>query len=245
MLYGWAPNLCATAIKNSGRAAYRAIALKETRHMGNIINFLMILVLLVSGCFHFKAIRTDLEPTAKATAKYPTSLGVYFSPQLEQLSKVAKPETSTGGRHTYDYIMGPAVKAALIQSVQSAYANYTVVNVLPRMKEFDRIISFDLQASKVVVEFIPGYLRQEAKSTAEIYVIMETIDGATLRTIKKLPVHGKGSSIRDASGFNAYAPRHFTLAMEEAIKQLAEITSNLLFSGVAESKWNAPALPRP
>jgi hypothetical protein len=198
-----------------------------------------------SGCFHFRAIRTDLEPTARATAKYPTSLAVYFSPQLEQLSKVAKPETSVGGRHTYNYIMGPSIQAALIQSVQSAYANYAVVNVLPRMGEFDRIISFDLQSSKVVVEFIPGYLRQEAKSTAEIYVIMETIDGASLKTIKKLPVHGKGSSIQDASGFNAYAPRHFTLAMEEAIKQLAEITSNLLFSGVAESKWGAPALPRP
>jgi hypothetical protein len=213
--------------------------------MSKILVFLTVWVVLVSGCFHFRAIRTDLEPTARATAKYPTSLAVYFSPQLEQLSKVAKPETSVGGRHTYNYIMGPSIQAALIQSVQSAYANYAVVNVLPRMGEFDRIISFDLQSSKVVVEFIPGYLRQEAKSTAEIYVIMETIDGASLKTIKKLPVHGKGSSIQDASGFNAYAPRHFTLAMEEAIKQLAEITSNLLFSGVAESKWGAPALPRP
>ncbi len=213
--------------------------------MGNILNFLMISVLLVSGCIHFRAIRTDLTPTAAATAKYPTSLAVYFSPQLEQLTRVAKPETSTGGRHTYNYIMGPAVQAALTRSIQAAYANYAVVQVLPRIGEFDRIISFDLQTSKVIVEFIPGYLRQEAKSTAEVQVIMEIIDGASLRTIKKLPVHGKGSSIRDASGFNAYASRHFTLAMEEAIKQLAEITSNLLFSGTAESKWGAPALPRP
>lgn len=232
-------------MQDPGRAAYRPVAGKETRNMGYLLNFLMISVLLVSGCFHFKAIRTDLTPTAAAAAKYPTSLAVYFSPQLEQLTKVAKPETSVGGRHTYNYIMGPSIQAALIRSVQSAYANYAVVNVLPRMGEFDRIISFDLRSSKVTVEFIPGYLDQDAKSTAEIYVTMETIDGATLKTIKKLPVYGKGSSIRDASGFNAYAAMHFTQAMEKAIQQLAEITSNLLFSGVAESKWGAPALPRP
>jgi hypothetical protein len=219
-------------------------AVKETKDMTNIIIFLMMWVLLFSGCFHFRAIRTDIAPTAKVTEKYPTRMALYFSPQLEQLTKVTKPETSIGGRHTYNYIMGPSIQAALIQSVQSAYSNYTVVNVLPRMREYERIISFDLRSSKVEVEFIPGYLDQDAKSTAEIYVTMEIIDGGSLRTLKKLPVHGKGASIRDASGFNAYAPMHFTLAMEEAIKQLAEITSNLLFSGVAELKVGAPGLPR-
>lgn len=221
-----------------------ATGLRKTRPMRNTIIFLTIGVVLLSGCFHFREIRTDIVPTAKVTEKYPTKMAVHFSPQLEQLGKVAKPETSIGGRHIYNYIMGPSIKAALIHSVQSAYANYTVVKVLPGRGEFERIISFDLQTSKVVVEFIPGYLDQDAKSTAEIYIIMEVIDGASLKTLKKLPVFGKGSSIRDASGFNAHAAMHFTLAMEEAIQQLAEITSNLLFSGVAELQVGAPGLPR-
>ncbi len=193
-------------------------------------------LLLVGGCLHLRTIRTDIGPTAKGTGKFPARTAVYFSPQLEQHSKITKPETSVWGKHTYSYIMGPALQNALIKSIKTAYAEVTPVNTLPRLGEFQKIASFDLIDSKVTLEYVPGYLNQQAKATAELIIVLEIIDGSTLRTVKKFQLRGTGASTRDASGFNAYAAKHFTLAMEEAIQQLAEVTTNLLLQGAAEAR---------
>ena len=126
------------------------------------------------------------------------------------------------------------MQAALTKSVQAVYSQVTVAKVPPRPGEFERVIAFDIRESKVLVEFIPGYLRQEAKAQAEVAIAMEILDGKFMRTLRVFPASGKGSSINDVSGFAAYAPMQFSLAMEKAIQQLSEIVSNLLMPGSAE-----------
>lgn len=205
---------------------------------------LTIWAVICAGCFHVKEIRTNITPAVTASKKYSATTAVHFSPPLGQFVKVTNPDTIYGRRHIYNYNMGPALQAALLKCVESAYSNVSVVKILPRLGEFERVISFDLQSSKIIVEFVPGYLNQEAKSTAELYVTMDIIDGSTLKTFQRLTVHGTGFSTEDASGFKAYDAKHFSLAMEDAIQQLAEITTNLLFSGVAELKWGTKGLPR-
>jgi hypothetical protein len=145
-------------------------------------------------------------------------------------------DSKYGTRHQYTYNWGPALQAALTKSVQAAYSQVSVVKVPPRPGEFERVIAFDLQESKLQVEFIPGYLRQDAKAQAEIAVNLEVLDGKSMRTLRMWPASGKGSSIKDASGFVAYAPMQFSLAMEIAIQQLSEIVTNLLIPGSAEPR---------
>ncbi|MGQ9689260.1 MAG: hypothetical protein ACUVXF_10810 [Desulfobaccales bacterium] len=212
--------------------------------MPRMVALLWLWTAVTAGCFHFRAIRSDIAPTGKAPGQSPLKTAVYFSPQLEILTKVTKPDTSVGGRHTYGYIMGPALQEALSRSVQATSPDYSVVKVLPRMKEFERIISFDLESSKVMVEFVPGYLNQQAKATADLIVLMEIIEGSTLKTLRRFRVQGRGTSSRDASGFNAYAAKHFTLAMEEAIRQLADLVTNLLSSGPAAAPGMLKESPR-
>ncbi len=158
---------------------------------------------IFAGCFHVKEIRTNITPAVTATKKFPATMAVHFSPPLGQFVKVTNPDTIYGRRHIYNYNMGPALRAALLKCVESAYSNVSVVKILPRLGEFERVISFDLQSSKIIVEFVPGYLNQEAKSTAELYVTMDIIDGSSLKTFQHLRVHGTGFSTEDASGFKA------------------------------------------
>jgi hypothetical protein len=218
--------------------------LRKETIMRKIIILLTMWVVIFAGCFHVEEIPTNIAPAVKVTKKYPAKMAVHFSPPLGQFVKVTRPETMYGSRHIYNYNMGPALQAALLKCVESAYSNVSVVNILPRLGEFERVISFDLQSSKIIVEFVPGYLNQEAKSTAELYITMDIIDGSSLKTFQRLTIHGTGFSTEDASGFKAYDPKHFSLAMEDAIQQLAEITTNLLFSGVAELRWGTKGLPR-
>jgi hypothetical protein len=198
--------------------------------MRKILLFLMLWAMLPVGCGqkHFKTVSTEIAPTAAAPLKNPAPTAVYFSTKLLRHEVAVRPDTRYGAQHQYTYNWGPALQAALTRSVQAAYSQVTVVKVPPRPGEFERVIAFDVQESKIQVEFIPGYLRQEAKSQAEVSIAMEVLDGKSMRTIQMLPASGKGSSIKDASGFVAYAPMQFSLAMEKAIQQLSEIVSNLL-----------------
>uniref|UniRef100_A0A7C3V036 ABC-type transport auxiliary lipoprotein component domain-containing protein n=1 Tax=Desulfobacca acetoxidans TaxID=60893 RepID=A0A7C3V036_9BACT len=190
--------------------------------------------LIVAGCVHFGKIATDIAPTAATPVKYPASMGLFYTTRLTNCLVVRKPGTMYGGSHEYRYHWGPALQAALTKSVEAAYANVRVVNRLPSPGEFDRVIKFDLTWVDLAVEFVPGYLRQEAKADSAVHIEMEIFDGKTMRSVKKLPVVGKGSSRKDASGFSAYASKQFTLATEKAIQQLSEIVTHLLITGTAE-----------
>jgi hypothetical protein len=149
---------------------------------------------------------------------------------------VRKPDTMYGSTHEYRYLWGPAIQEALTKSVKAAYANVSVVEVPPRPGEFDRVLAFDLENVDLIVEFVPGYLRQEARAQAAIHITMEVFDGKSMRSLKKLPVTGRGASTKDASGFAAYSSSHFSAAMEKAIQQLSEIVSNLVITGTAEPR---------
>jgi hypothetical protein len=197
---------------------------------------LLLVAVFLGGCtYHSKDIPPDIAPTARGDQRFSTHLALLFTPKLLENVVSARPLTVHGGQHVYHYRLGPALQTALLKSVKAAYADVTVVKVLPRPREFDRIISFDLEMADVRVEFIPGYLRQEAKATATIAVIVDIIDGASLKIVRRMPAQGRGSSLKDASGFVPYAPMQFTKAIEDATQQLSEIVSNLLISGGAEA----------
>ena len=199
--------------------------------------------IIFAGCFHVETIRTSIAPTATKTKKYLAKIAVHFSAPLEQRVEVKKPVTTYGNKHTYNYIMGPSLRAALIRSVESAYSNVSFSKIIPSIGEFERIVSFDLQGSRIIVEFIPGFLRQEAKAIAVIDVAMDVIDGSSLKTIRRLNLQGSVTSIKDASDY-AHGSKLFTSAMEDAIQQLAEKAFQLLISGAAESRWRAKRPPR-
>jgi hypothetical protein len=192
--------------------------------------------LIPVGCVHFKTVSTDIAPTAAIPQKFPAKVGIYFTRRLVDCEVIRKPDTKYGGEHEYYYRWGPAVQEALTKSVRSAYADVSVVTVLPRPGEFERVLAFDLPKVDLLVEFVPGYLRQEAKAKASINITIEILDGKSMRSLKKLPVTGRGFSTKDASGFAAYASSQFTLAMENAIQQLSEIVSQLLITGTAEPR---------
>jgi len=200
-----------------------------------LLLFLPLGAILWCGCFHhIESIPPDITPTVQGEVKPIPKTALYFSPQLVQYEVRTSPATSQGSRHKYYYHLGPALERALTESVKRAYKEVSVVEVLPRPGRFDRIISFQLEKADVQVEFIPGYLRQQAKAKATIAVILEIIDGTSLKTLRQMIVAGRGSSLKDASGFVPYASMQFTEAMEKATQQLAEITTNLLISGGAE-----------
>ncbi len=198
--------------------------------MRKVLLVLMLWAMLPAACVqqHFKTVTTEIAPTAATPLKNSAPAAVYFSTKLVRHEVAVRPDTRYGAQHQYTYNWGPALQAALTKSVQAAYSQVTVVTVPPRPGEFERVIAFDVQDSKLQVEFIPGYLRQEAKSQAEVSITMEILDGKSMRSLQMLPASGKGSSTKDASGFVAYAPMQFSLAMEKAIQQLSEIVSNLL-----------------
>ena len=204
--------------------------------MRNVLLLLIIGSLILAGCIHFKEVSTNIAPTVTTPQKYPTQMGIYFTPRLKNCVITRKPDTMYGEAHRYNYVWGPSLTAALTKSVQAAYAHVTVVNGPPSPGEFDRVLAFDLPHVDLLLEFVPGYLSQEAKAEAQVDITMEIIDGKTMMTLETLPVTGKGSSSKDASGFAAYASGKFTEAMEKAIQQLSEIVSNLLITGAAEPK---------
>ena len=188
------------------------------------------------GCVHFKTVSTDIAPTVATPQKYPAKMGVYFTHRLVNYEVVTRPDTKYGGEHEYHYRWGPAVQAALTKSIRSAYADVSVLATPPGPGQFDRVLAFDLPKVDLTVEFVPGYLRQEAKAKASINITMEILDGSSMRSLKNLPATARGSSTKDASGFAAYSSSQFTLAMENAIQQLSEIVSQLLITGTAETK---------
>jgi len=202
--------------------------------MRKVLILLTLWAFIPVSCVHFRTVSTDIAPTAAIPQKYPARMGIYFASRLLKCVITRKPDTMYGARHEYRYEWGPSLQAALTKSVQAAYSDVTVANGPPRPGEFDRVIAFDLPKVDLIVEFVPGYLRQEAKAKASITVSLEIFDGKTMDSLKTLPATGKGASAEDASGFTPYASKHFTEAMEIAIQQLSEIVSNLLISGAAE-----------
>jgi hypothetical protein len=204
--------------------------------MRKVLTLLIIGSLILLGCIHFKEVSTNIAPTATTAQKYSTQMGVYFTPRLRNCMVTRKPDTMYGQAHEYNYVWGPSLVAALTKSVQSAYANVTVVNERPKPGDFERVLVFDLPWVDLLVEFVPGYLNQVAKAKASIKLNVEVYDGKTMKLVRTMPVEAKGSSSKDASGFVAHASMQFTAAMETAIQELSEIASNLLISGAAEPR---------
>jgi hypothetical protein len=128
---------------------------------------------------HFKSVSTDIAPTATTPQKYPAKMGTYFAPRLRRCVVTRKPHTMYGAWNEYRYVWGPSVETTLTKSVRSAYVDVTVVNGPPRPGEYERVLAFDLPQVRLLVVFVPGYLRQEAKAKAEVDITMETIDGKT------------------------------------------------------------------
>ncbi len=204
------------------------------RHLPHLL-VLALLAVFWCGCFHhMESIPPEITPTVEGEVKPVPKTALYFTPQLVQYEVRTSPQTDQGYRHKYYYHLGSALEKALTDSVRRAYKDVAVVEVLPRPGPFDRIISFGLEKADVQLEFIPGYLRQQAKADARIVVVLEVIDGTSLKTLRQMIVTGRGSSLKDASGFASYASMQFTEAIKEATQQLAEITTNLLLSGGAE-----------
>lgn len=162
-------------------------------------------------------------------------MGIYFAPRLEQYEESTNPATYYGSAHTFTFKMGPAIKEALTKSVGTAYSNVSVLSEPPKPGQFDRDISFDLQSSNVQIEFVPKFWTSAAKANAIIHVTMEIMDGSSLKAIQRLTVNGNGFTTQDTSG-GGDAQKQFSRAIEDAIRQLAENTANLLISGVAEPK---------
>jgi hypothetical protein len=220
----------------------RAITSHEKRHgkqeksRRRVLLLLTLGAVIVAGCVHFRTVSTDIAPTVTTPQKYPAKTAVYFAPRLVNCEVAKKPDTMYGGSHEYRYRWGPSLQATLTKCVQSAYADVTVVKEMPGPGEFQRVIAFDVPKMDLLVEFVPGYLRQEAKAKAAIFLTMEIFDGKTMESLRTLPVSGRGSSSEDASGFTPYASKHFTLAMEKALQELSEIVSNLLITGGAEPR---------
>jgi len=171
-------------------------------------------------------------------------MAVLFSAPLDQLVEVKRPVTVYGHKHVYNYIIGPSLEEALTKSVEAAYSNVSVLKVVPSIGEFERFISFSLQSSRVIVEFIPGYLQQEAKVTAVVDVKMEVIDGSSLKTIRQFKLQGKVASSKDVGDY-AHASKYFSSAMEDAVRQLVEKASRLLISGAAEPGWKGQQTATP
>jgi hypothetical protein len=203
------------------------------------LNLLIILLisssLIFIGCTYSGAIRTDISPTAMVGRKYPAKVGIYFAPRLEQYEESTNPSTYYGSAHTFTFKMGPAIKEALTKSVGTAYSNVSVLSEPPKPGQFDRDLSFDLQSSNVQIEFVPKFWTSAAKANAIIHVTMEIMDGSSLKAIQRLTVNGNGFTTQDTSG-GGDAQKQFSRAIEDAIRQLAENTANLLISGVAEPK---------
>lgn len=200
-----------------------------------IIFIVLVFATIFDGCTYTGTIRTNIAPTAMVAKRFPTKVGVHFTPRLANYEEVSKPATYYGSAHTFTFKIGPALQEALLKSVESAYSNVEVTSALASPGEYGMIINFDLQNVNVRVEFAPGFWRAAAKSNAVIYVSMEIIDGSSMQSLKRLTVNGNGFSSKDTKG-GADAQKQFSLAIEDAIQQLSENTSNLLISGVGEPK---------
>ena len=150
-------------------------------------------------------------------------------------TETARPGTQRGSAHTFEFQMGPALTNALTRSVEAAYANVFVTQSPPQEGDFERIFRFDLQSSNVRIEFVPGFFSTSAKADCVIHVSMEIADGKSFKAIQRLSVSGNGFSNKETSGGDD-AQRQFSLAIEDAIRQLTENTANLLISGVGEPR---------
>jgi len=158
-----------------------------------------------------------------------------LSPRLMNYTETARPGTQQGSAHTFEFQMGPALTNALTRSVEAAYANVFVTQSPPQEGDFERIFRFDLQSSNVRIEFVPGFFSTSAKADCIIHVSMEIADGKSFKAIQRLSVSGNGFSNKQTSGGDD-AQRQFSLAIEDAIRQLTENTANLLISGVGEPR---------
>jgi hypothetical protein len=141
-----------------------------------------------------------------------------------------------GNENTFEFQMGPALTNALTRSVEAAYANVLAIPSAPQPGDFERVFRFDLQSSNVRIEFVPGFFsRNSARADCVLHVSMEIADGTSFKTIQRLSISGSGFSNKETSGGDD-ALRQFSLAFEDAIRQLTENTANLLISGVGEPR---------
>jgi hypothetical protein len=194
---------------------------------------LVCLAVVIVGCTHRVAVRPTIQPSALIAEKLPYSVGIVFSDEMKDYEEHVTP-SSGGTGHTYDFEIGSSLCAALRRSVETAYESVVETATQPRAAEYDRVIKFSLQNSKVDVYFQEGFLTTTARADYSLSIGIEAYDGENLDLLRRNTVSGTGFSSKGADAFGA--DKSFAEAIEDGVQQVSDNVANLLISGFAEPK---------
>lgn len=203
--------------------------------MKNTSISILLLIILLAGCTQNVTIRPDIFPSAFIAEKHSYSVGVVFSNDMLTHVLHVKPSTYVGSAYSYNFELGTQLKNALYRTVESAYENPTLTNIIPSSGEYDRIIKFSLQSSVMDLQFETGFMSTSGRSTYAITVSMEAYDGSTMKLLKKSSFNGNGFMSQNNIKMGS-AGKQFKTSIESAIQQLADTIANVLISGFGEPK---------
>jgi len=192
------------------------------------------LIIFFVGCAHRITVNPNVQPSALVSRKLPYKVAVVFDPNMKNYVEHATPSTFEGSAHTYDFVVGPSLSAALLRSVEIAYENVFVADALTSVGKCDRVIKFVLQNSSMNIYFQSGFLSPTAHCNYTLSVGVEAYDANNHLLLRKATVSGRGFITKAANAFSA--DKYFAKTVEEAIQQVSDNVANLLISGFAEPR---------
>ena len=199
----------------------------------------MVIAITLPACVEHLALNPLLHPRAEVEEKLPLHAAVVCSPKLLGLQEQAK--AGSASPVTFQVALGETLCDTLGRSVAVYYQAVTRLRSEPGRGEFDRVLKFDLKDSDLDVQVQDhGWGRLTNQATYRVSVSIQAFD-ARMKRVNRTVVSGYGTRSRGG----AAAEQVVHEAMQTAVQQLIDHTSNLLVAGLAEPhKPSLPASPQ-
>ena len=195
----------------------------------------LVIAITLPACVEHLSLNPLLHPRAQVQEKLPLHAAVVCSPKLLGLQERAK--AGSESPVTFQVALGETLCDTLGRSVAVYYQAVTRLRSAPGRGQFDRTLRFDLKDSDLEVQVQDhGWGRLTNRATYRVSVSIQAFDGR-MKRVNRTVVTGYGTRSRGG----ADAERVVREAMQTAVQELIDHTSNLLVAGLAEG--GVPSYP--
>ena len=158
----------------------------------------MISLAVLSGCAHkAEVLGTSAAYEVMSDRKKTGNAYIVVSDDLANLERVVKPGYACGA-HSYPVVIGPAIRASIVRTVEGAYQDATVLSSESLSPKDGPVFVFRLDEFSPRIRFLPGFFVPTADATVDL-AMRVTATNTAGRVYSTTTIRGNGSATEDGN----------------------------------------------
>jgi len=193
------------------------------------------LLSLVCGCTdlfnHSINVSADYYPSVFKAEKSDEQIALWIPSALCDTTVVTHPSTGYGSAHSFSFIFGPALCAALGKAADPSFATVEVFHSSPGRNLFPKILKYTLKDLDLNLSYEPD---GQGRLRLTLGILVEVLNGSSLTPINGILVRKTLDETTMPGGSFSEDEVTFAGMIEGLIQEIGDDIASALISGLAD-----------